>query len=98
MELSTLLQLLSVSSVFYIVGLYVYRMYLDPLSNIPGPKLAAASHWYEFYYDVILKGRYTWRIREMHEEYGKQMIKAWTTKRTDKVLTILRPHHPNQSV
>lgn len=98
MELSTLLKLLSVFSIFYVVGLYVYRVYFDPLSKIPGPKLAAASHWYEFYYDVILKGRYTWRIWEMHKKYGKQMIKAWTTKRTDKNLTILRPHRPNQSV
>lgn len=54
----------------YVVGLYVYRTFFDPLSHIPGPKLAAATLWYEFYYDVIKKGRYTWVIGEMHKKYG----------------------------
>ncbi|KAK5124234.1 hypothetical protein LTR85_001937 [Meristemomyces frigidus] len=41
-----------------------------PLSKFPGPKLAALTLWYEFYYDVVKRGRYTWRIGEMHEKYG----------------------------
>lgn len=91
MELSTLLKLLCVFSVFYVVGLYVYRMYLDPLSKIPGPKIAAASLWYEFYYDVVLQGRYTWKIWEMHNKYGKPMVTALTTKWKDRTL------NPNQA-
>ena len=55
----------------YVVGLVVYRIYLSPLANIPGPKLAAATLWYQFYYDVIQAGRYTWKIRELHDIYGK---------------------------
>ncbi|KAJ0122769.1 trichodiene oxygenase [Diaporthe amygdali] len=43
---------------------------LHPLSPIPGPKMAAASYLPEFYYDVICLGRYTTKIREMHEKYG----------------------------
>lgn len=76
MELSTLLKLLFVFFVFYVLGLYVYRIYYDPLSKIPGPKLAAASLWYEFYYDVVKKGQYTWKIWEMHDRYGIYLIKA----------------------
>ena len=53
-----------------LLALYVYRIYLDPLSKFPGPKLAAASLWYEFYYDVVKKGRYTWEIAKMHDKYG----------------------------
>ena len=56
--------------VVYVLGLYFYRVFLDPLSKFPGPKLAAASLWYEFYYDVIKKGRYTWEIARMHDKYG----------------------------
>ncbi|KAF5531585.1 cytochrome P450 oxidoreductase [Fusarium mexicanum] len=41
-----------------------------PLSKIPGPKLAAATYLPEFYYDVILVGRYTHAIKQMHEKYG----------------------------
>ncbi|KAI1864594.1 uncharacterized protein JN550_008881 [Neoarthrinium moseri] len=43
---------------------------LHPLSRIPGPKLAGATYLPEFYYDVILGGRYTHAIKEMHEQYG----------------------------
>lgn len=70
MEMWILLKLLSVFFVLYVISLYVYRIYFDPLSTIPGPKLAAASLWYEFYYDVIKEGRYTWKIWEMHDKYG----------------------------
>lgn len=49
----------------------IYSIYVGPLAKFPGPKLAAATRWYEFYYDVILKGRYTWKIRELHREYGQ---------------------------
>ncbi|KAF4333911.1 cytochrome P450 monooxygenase oxidoreductase [Fusarium beomiforme] len=43
---------------------------LHPLHKIPGPKLAAATYLPEFYYDVILVGRYTHAIRQMHDKYG----------------------------
>lgn len=43
MDSWTLLELFFVSFLLYVVGLYIYRMYFDPLSMIPGPKLAAAS-------------------------------------------------------
>ena len=78
METWTLFKLLSVFFVLYVLSLYVYRIYFDPLSKIPGPKLAAASLWYEFYYDVIKEGRYTWKIWEMHDKYGKLPIEALT--------------------
>ncbi|KIW64479.1 hypothetical protein PV04_09408 [Phialophora macrospora] len=54
----------------YIVGLAIYRLYFSPLSKFPGPRLAALTLWYEFYYDVIKEGRYTWKIRELHDQYG----------------------------
>lgn len=44
---------------------------LHPLSRIPGPKLAAATYLPEFYYDVICGGKYTTKIREMREIYGR---------------------------
>jgi hypothetical protein len=55
---------------FYLVGLGVYRLYLSPLARYPGPKLAALSNWYEFYYDVILQGKFTFHIQDLHKQYG----------------------------
>ena len=47
-----------------------YNIFFHPLRHIPGPKLAAATYFPEFYYDVVKFGRYTNRIKEMHEQYG----------------------------
>lgn len=54
----------------YVVGGVFYRLYLSPLAKFPGPKLAAATLWYEFYYDNILKGQYTFKIMDLHKKYG----------------------------
>jgi hypothetical protein len=48
----------------------VYSVYFGPLSKFPGPKLAAATLWYEFYYDVIRQGNYTFKIKDLHNKYG----------------------------
>lgn len=58
------------ASIIWVVGRWIYRAFFDSLSKFPGPKLAAASMWYEFYYDVVNKGQYTWEIKRMHEKYG----------------------------
>ncbi len=55
----------------YVVTLAVSRVYLSPLARFPGPRLAALSFWPEFYYDVVKRGRYTWKIAEMHKQYGE---------------------------
>ena len=54
----------------YCISLAIYRLYISPLAKFPGPKLAALTLWYEFYYDVVKRGRYTWKIAELHERYG----------------------------
>ncbi|KAF2115780.1 putative P450 monooxygenase [Lophiotrema nucula] len=54
----------------YGIGLALYRIWFSPLSKFPGPKLAAATLWYEFYFDVIKRGRFAWEIKRLHEVYG----------------------------
>lgn len=56
--------------IFSFVAQRVYSVYFGPLSKFPGPKLAAATLWYEFYYDVILQGNYTFKLKELHNKYG----------------------------
>ncbi|KAL4946987.1 putative cytochrome P450 [Aspergillus filifer] len=38
--------------------------------DFPGPKLAAATWWPEFYYDVVKRGTYLYKIEEMNKRYG----------------------------
>jgi hypothetical protein len=47
------------------------RLYFSPISGFPGPRLAAASFWYEFYHDFWRNGKYIFEIKKMHEKYGK---------------------------
>lgn len=55
----------------YCVLLGVYRLYLSPLAGFPGPKLAALTSWYEFYYDYFKRGRFTWVLKDLHKQYGQ---------------------------
>ncbi|EWZ99978.1 hypothetical protein FOWG_00345 [Fusarium oxysporum f. sp. lycopersici MN25] len=55
---------------FYWLCLVFYRLFLHPLRNVPGPKVAAATSWYEFYQDVILDGHYIKDYPRLHEKYG----------------------------
>nr|XP_001395428.2 hypothetical protein ANI_1_1686104 [Aspergillus niger CBS 513.88] len=48
----------------------IYRLALHPLRGIPGPKLAASTSLYEFYYDAIKGGKYIWEVERMHRQYA----------------------------
>ena len=54
----------------YFVCLSTYRLFLSPLAKVPGPWVAAATGWYEFYWDCLMQGQYVFKIEEMHEKYG----------------------------
>ncbi|PNY29917.1 Trichodiene oxygenase [Tolypocladium capitatum] len=54
----------------YAAALAIHRLWLSPIAHLPGPRLAALTRYYEFYYDVLLGGQYMFRIMEMHKEYG----------------------------
>lgn len=56
--------------IIYLASLAVYRLFLHPLAKFPGPKLAALTRYYEAYYDVVQNGQYTFKIAELHREYG----------------------------
>lgn len=60
--------------IFYItykVFTYIQRLYFHPLSKFPGPKIAAASKLYEFYWDSYQHGRLWAKLPELHRHYGE---------------------------
>jgi hypothetical protein len=73
-----ILSLLPLSPLIWAICIYmlvvgawtIYSVYLGPLAEFPGSKLAAATLWYECYYDVVLGGQYTFNVKELHQQYG----------------------------
>lgn len=70
------------STMMRLVGLWLlYRVALalynispfHPLSRFPGPKLAGMTFLYEFWYEGIRWGKYTWEIERMHAKYGASL-------------------------
>ena len=57
----------------------VYRLYLHPLRHIPGPKLAAITHFYDFYYNIYHKGTFIFQIEELHKVYGTSLGRKRTS-------------------
>lgn len=60
----------------FLLARSVYRLYLHPLANVPGPKLAALTSWHEGWYDCFQGGggQHAFRMREMHDLYGKYIL------------------------
>ncbi|PGH17767.1 hypothetical protein AJ79_00908 [Helicocarpus griseus UAMH5409] len=56
--------------IFYTAAVAIYRIYLHPLSHIPGPRLAAATHLYIFYHNWYRSGKLYLQTEKLHAKYG----------------------------
>jgi hypothetical protein len=61
----------SLALIAFVTFKWLYRLYFHPLAKFPGPRLAAITHLYEGYYDVVHKGAYIFEVGKMHEKYSK---------------------------
>lgn len=55
-------------AITYLTGVLIYRLFLSPLSKIPGPKLTAATQLWLVYHEF--KGDRTIQIDKLHSQYG----------------------------
>ena len=60
----------------------LYRITLHPLAKFPGPKVAAATYGYEFYFDGIKRGSYVHEISRLHDQYGIRILSHRIHSRT----------------
>ena len=80
----------------YALIIVVHRLYFSPLAGFPGPKIAAATGWYEFYFDIVKRGKYIYEIEKMHHKYGNNRNTIRPT--LSSLSNLLRPDYPNQPV
>ncbi|TRX91612.1 hypothetical protein FHL15_007394 [Xylaria flabelliformis] len=64
-----LLQGLAALAVVYYIALVAYRLWFHPLAAFPGPKLIAASTWYETVCDLFYQD-FPERLSKLHQRYG----------------------------
>lgn len=76
-------------SVLWTASEAIRRLYFHPLAHIPGPRLAALTWWYEFYFDVVQPGQYVFKIQELHTRYGMSCSASCVSPTDD-----CRPNHP----
>ncbi|KAF7958363.1 hypothetical protein EAE96_001912 [Botrytis aclada] len=69
------LQIVVIAVLFTSLCCAFQRLYFHPLSKIPGPRLAAATSWYEFYYNAIRDGLYSKSFEQMHTDYNSSVIR-----------------------
>lgn len=55
----------------YLSLLVLYRLLFSPIARFPGPKLAAATEWYEFYYQLVQNGQWGRQVDRLHDQYGE---------------------------
>jgi hypothetical protein len=53
------------------------RLVASPLAKFPGPRLAALTTWYQFYFDIIKGGRLPWHLAQLHQTYGEYARRLW---------------------
>ena len=69
---STIASALLALCIIYSFGVAIHRLYFSRYAKFPGPKLAALTYGYMFYYDVLAgDGQYMYKIKDLHEEYSK---------------------------
>lgn len=58
-------------SICLILCVVIHRLFFHPLSTIPGPRLAAITSLYHFYYSVIRRGDVVNHLKFLHKKYGE---------------------------
>lgn len=60
------------------ISMLIYRAFLHPLHNFPGPFAAKLTKWWAFKELIASKVRWYQVVGKMHEEYGDYIRTGWS--------------------
>lgn len=64
---------LALLGIVYLVSVALYRRFFHPLAKIPGPFLAAITHFYIVKYNLFSpRSQFYLQVEKLHQQYGKQ--------------------------
>jgi hypothetical protein len=66
-----MLELIIGTVVLWLAYTVFHRLWTSPLAGFPGPRLAALTTWYQFYFDIVKDGRLPWHLAHLHQIYGE---------------------------
>jgi hypothetical protein len=49
----------------------LFSYFTFPIRDIPGPRIAAITRYYEFYYNAIKHFSYAQKVAELHQQYDQ---------------------------
>ena len=78
----------------WLVGRGIWDVFLHPLSGFPGPRMAALTTWYKFYFDVIRDGVYLQHFPGWHDRFGTGDLSV-RVRRRFRHLNVNRSNHPD---
>lgn len=67
---SSWLVFLTTVAITYLSVVANYRLFFHPLANVPGPRIAALTIWWEVYENVWKGGNLPFKLKRLHEIYG----------------------------
>jgi hypothetical protein len=69
-HITTLMLSLSAGIIAWLIAVVGYRGFFHPLANVPGPRVAALTYLYIFYFNVGKTSRLYAHIEKLYERYG----------------------------
>ena len=83
---------IAVLYVLFQLVLITYRLLFHPLAKFPGPRTAAATFYYEFFYDVFMKegGDFINHVDALHDKYGENHFVTHSSMKTKLLNVVLK--------
>jgi len=70
LDLITLSKYVVLAGATQILLTVLFKIYIHPLADFPGPKWAAATDWYKTYQEAICQKSWFAVLEELHAKYG----------------------------